>query len=364
MRFQLKTKKITVIVIVAILCIGIGVYLLLPIPYYVMQPGLALDVKPFVQVGNEEPQEKGSFLLTTISLKEGAMFDYIATKLSQEMELVPRTQILAPDETDEEYQRRQMENMMQSQNYALIAAFRQAQKPVTVQTLGVEVFQILPNASKALQINDLIQAIDHIPTPSSTKLITYLQSKKPGDVVTVQLLRANQQMEKEVTLIGLPEESSAAPKRAGLGVIPLTRMSVKTTPPAKIEAGDIGGPSAGLMFSLEVFNRLTSEDLTRGLTIAGTGTIDEQGKVGQIGGIQYKIMAAHAKQAQIFFCPKDMDPDDENEKVAKATVQKINTPLKVVPVSTLDEAVQYLRNLKVDTLPTSLKSHVWTEVAA
>jgi Lon-like protease len=363
MRLPMRTKKkIIIAVTIAILFIGIGIYLLLPIPYYVIQPGLALDVKPFVQVENGESKERGTFLLTTISLKEGAMFDSIAARFSNQMELVPRTQILAPNETDEEYQRRQTENMIQSQNDALIAAFRQAKKPVTVHMLGVEVFQTLPNTPKSLQRNDLIQAVDHTPILSSEKLIAYLQTKKPGDVVTIQLLRANQQLEKEVTLIALAGATDGQ-ERAGLGIVPLTRTSVKTTPPAKIEAKDIGGPSAGLMFSLEVFRRLTSEDLTQGLTIAGTGTIDDQGKVGQIGGIQYKIMAAKEKQAQIFFCPKDMDPDDENEKIAQATVKKINASLKVVPVSTLEEAVQYLRNLKVSSLQTSFTYHLLTEVA-
>ena len=83
------------------------------------------------------------------------------------------------------------------------------------------------------------------------------------------------------------------------------KTEIQTDPSVRIDSAKIGGPSAGLMFSLEVLNRLMPEDLTRGYRIAGTGTISPDGQVGQIGGIEYKITAAAEKGAEPSFCPAD-----------------------------------------------------------
>jgi len=116
-----------------------------------------------------------------------------------------------------------------------------------------------------------------------------------------------------------------------------------------IQAGEIGGPSAGLMFSLEIMNKLTPEDLTKGYQIAGTGTIDTEGNVGVIGGIQHKVIAADKAGAEIFFAPKDYVSADgqriNNYTDAIQRGDEIHTKMKIVPVGTMDDALQYLQSL-------------------
>jgi PDZ domain-containing protein len=99
------------------------------------------------------------------------------------------------------------------------------------------------------------------------------------------------------------------------------------------------------MFSLEIYNQLIKEDLTRGYQIAGTGTINTEGTVGRIGGIEQKIVAADNAGAEIFFAPNENDAKDSNYKAAAATAKDIETDMKIVPVDTFDDAVEYLRNL-------------------
>ena len=132
----------------------------------------------------------------------------------------------------------------------------------------------------------------------------------------------------------------------GIGIVPMTERRIRTDPPVQIRADHIGGPSAGLMFALEILNQLTSEDLTRGLKIAGTGTLTAEGEVGQIGGVEQKVAAADREGADLFFVPADVHPGDSNQSRAEAAARAIGSRMKIVPVRTLDEAVHHLERLK------------------
>ena len=100
------------------------------------------------------------------------------------------------------------------------------------------------------------------------------------------------------------------------------------------------------MFSLEIYNQLVKEDMTKGYTIAGTGTIDEEGHVGAIGGIDQKIVAASESGADIFFAPNENGAVGSNYEVALATAEDIGTSMKVVPVDTMEDALNYLKSLE------------------
>jgi PDZ domain-containing protein len=99
------------------------------------------------------------------------------------------------------------------------------------------------------------------------------------------------------------------------------------------------------MFSLEIYNQLTKEDITKGHHIAGTGTIDVNGTVGPIGGIEQKINAADKAGAEIFFAPNEKGAKDSNYRAAVKTAKDIGTKMKIVPVDTFDDAVHYLQKL-------------------
>jgi PDZ domain-containing protein len=340
----INKKKIIGAIVLSLVLIVVGVFFLVPIPYFVISPGEAIDVAPLVKVGNIRPHEKGDIMLTTISLRDGKLFDYLYVKWTDHAELVPGTQILGKNETEEEYERRQAENMIASQNQAIIAAYRYAHKPVSVRVDGIEAFQVIRKNPAGLKEGDLIKKVDGRSIDSAEQLIGYLSSKKAGDSVTIEVVRDGRVLTLKQKLIPLPTQPGKKP-RVGLGIVPMPRLHVTASPPAKIRSDQIGGPSAGLMFTLEVLNRLLPEDLTHGYRIAGTGTISANGTVGQIGGIQYKLVAAERKHAQIFFCPEDTEPGDNNEKIARETVKKDGLHLKLVPVKTLDDAVRYLRRL-------------------
>lgn len=341
---QLNKRQILSTIAFCLVLVVAGSMFLIPIPYYVISPGSAEDVSPFVKVSGGHSREEGNFYLTTVSMKEGRLFDYFYSKWSDYVQLIPEGKVLAKNESEEDYERRQAESMSSSQNHAIIAAYRYANRPVKVDVKGVEVLSLVSEQPSVLKEGDLITRIDHQSVQSIEQLASYLGMKRAGETVQV-LVRRNQTQERlTVKLHPLPGEKGKPPK-AGLGIVPVLKAEIHANPPVDIDSDEIGGPSAGLMFSLEVLNRLQQEDLTRGYQIAGTGTITEDGQVGQIGGIQYKVMAAVKKGADIFLCPADAGPYDQNEKIANETVKKYNYAMDIVPVHSLEEAVQYLKRL-------------------
>lgn len=129
-------------------------------------------------------------------------------------------------------------------------------------------------------------------------------------------------------------------------------MQVKTKIPVKVDAGQYGGPSGGLMFSLQIYQQISGDNLQKGRKIAGTGTINTDGTVGEIGGIDKKVIAAHRAGAKIFFAPyikptKEILKYEEghmtNYQMAKKATKKYAPGMKVVPVTSFDEAVKYLQ---------------------
>src|SRR5690625_5386349 len=108
------------------------------------------------------------------------------------------------------------------------------------------------------------------------------------------------------------------------------------------DSGNIGGPSAGLMFSLEMYDQLTEEDITKGYKIAGTGEIDYEGNIHRIGGIDKKVVAAHRAGIDLFFAPSENGKSDSNYIVAKHTAESLDTDMEIIPVETFDDALEYL----------------------
>jgi PDZ domain-containing protein len=215
-------------------------------------------------------------------------------------------------------------------------------KTIDVQPQGVIVKVLLPDSkarASGLQEGDIITRVDEQETLTSKALSEYLTSKKPGDQVTASGTRGEEKFEAKIPLI-----SMAPDNRTGIGFQNETVLKVTPPDPVKFDFADTGGPSAGLMMTLEIIAQLTGEDLTRGYRIAGTGTISGDGTVGLIGGINYKLLAADREKADYFLVPYS-EQNDSNWTLAEETVEKFNLKPKLIKVSTLQEAVDFLKQL-------------------
>ncbi|MCZ8512468.1 SepM family pheromone-processing serine protease [Paenibacillus filicis] len=325
----------------------------LPLPYYIFMPGTAEVIRPMVEVKQPVGEEKGSLMLTTVRVSDATVFGYLASYIQPFEERHKKQELLRNNESESEYTQRQEVVMQSSQASAIQAAYNKLKIPYKISKDGVILQQVYKDfsANNVLQAGDYIVTADNKPVETKEDLLNALKGKKAGEKVSIGYKRKGVIKTQDIELKVLPDDGTGGPQRAGLGVVPADLRSIKAeseNQQVSIKAGDIGGPSAGLMFSLEIYNNLAAGDITKGYKIAGTGTIDEKGNVGVIGGIQFKIVAADKAGAEIFFAPKDYNVNGQsvpNYSDAKKRAEEIHTKMKIVPVGTMDDALNYLASL-------------------
>ncbi|KOP81966.1 SepM family pheromone-processing serine protease [Cytobacillus solani] len=312
------------------------------LPFYVSKPGMAKELEPIIEVENGF-DEQGSFMLTTVRMGRANIYSYAIAKLSKYQEIFPIKAIRNENETDKEYNVRQLHLMATSKLAAIETAYKKAGIPIDYDYNGVFVLNVMPGmpAEGKLEAGDRIFKVDGNEFESSEQFIQYVSGKSVGDEVTFAIDRYE-----EIQEVKLPLERLKETGKVGVGISLVDDKDIVVDPTVTINSEDIGGPSAGFMFSLEIYNQLTEEDLTRGYPIAGTGTIDLNGNIGPIGGIEQKIIAADKAGAEIFFAPNEKGASDSNYRAAVKTAKDIKTKMKIIPVDTFDEAISYLKNLK------------------
>lgn len=304
---------------------------------------MAKELEPIIEVENGF-EEKGSFMLTTIRMGKANVYTYLLASLSDYQEIYPEKEIRSEEETEEEYNVRQLHLMASSKQSAIEVAYKKAGIPIHYNYKGVYVLNVVESmpASGKLEPGDRIFKVDNFEFASSTEFIDYVSGKSAGDKITLTFERRNKEKEAVIEVKTFPDDES----RVGVGIGLVDDKEVQVEPKVEIDTEDIGGPSAGFMFSLEIYNQLTEEDYTKGYEIAGTGTISPDGVIGPIGGIEQKVVAADKAGADIFFAPNEAGAKDSNYRAAVKTAKDIDTKMKIVPVDTFDEAIAYLEKLK------------------
>lgn len=323
------------------------------LPYYVQKAGTARELQQMIEVEGGYKNE-GKLMLTTVRMGQANIYTYALAKFKKYEDLIPIEEVRPEEESEEEYHVRQLYNMEHSKHNAIQMAYRKANKPYHFTYKGVYVLHVKKDmpAADILKAGDRITKLDGHKFTSSEQFINYLKDKQAGDVVKVTFIRKDKEQTKEIKLSRFDHFDE---ERVGLGIGLVDDRELSSDPPVKLESEEIGGPSAGLMFSLEIYNQLTKKDYTHGYQIAGTGTISPEGEVGRIGGIHLKVIAADKAGADIFFAPDDEIDETmkkqfpgmvSNYEEALATAKEIGTDMKIIPVKTFDDAIAYLESLE------------------
>ncbi|WP_110112941.1 SepM family pheromone-processing serine protease [Bacillus sp. CGMCC 1.16541] len=336
----MKSKSYILVFLCGILLAGGLTFF--PLPYYITKPGMAQELAPIVQVeGGYE--EEGSLMLTTVRMGKATPLSYLLAHIQDFQHIYPVEEILREGETDKEYTYRQLHMMETSKESAISVAYEKANKEISFTNHGVYVMSVVANmpADGKLEVGDRIFKVDNYDINEADDLISYVSNKKAGESVSIQFEREG---DKKVATVSV-KEFPGSEKRVGLGISLVTDREIEVNPDIKMDTNKIGGPSAGLMFSLEIYNQLVKEDITGGYEIAGTGTLDDKGQVGRIGGIEQKIVAADQSGADIFLAPNEGGIKNSNYKEALKAGKGINTKMKIVPIDTFDDAIRYLEQL-------------------
>lgn len=339
-------KKVFQYGISIILAILILIAFFWPMPSYIESPGSADNLKSFVKINNYPDKHPGKFMITSVKLAQAHPVTYLMAKILL-YSSVESEQSVTGGQSNDTYVKMQDFYMQSAINEAKAVAVKAAHKKVTKDYLGIYVMDVQKNSQfkHQLKVGDTITKVDGHHFQSAFGFQKYIAKKKVGQRLRVQYQHDGQLKTATAPLIKL---SSG---KTGIGIILTDNVKIKTQPEVKVDPGQIGGPSGGLMFSLQIYGQLTKQNIRHGQNIAGTGTINPDGTVGEIGGIDKKVVAAKKAGATIFFAPYlkptkavlQLEPGHvTNYQLAKKTAKKVAPNMKVVPVSTFKQAVHYL----------------------
>ena len=324
----------------------------IPTPYVLLSPGTPQNIlnSAITITGAQVFPTTGKMSVTSVMVTNPDSymtgFDILYGWATAERAVLPRIEIYPDNESVEESIQQGADDMQASQASATTAALTllgyKGETKLIINSVNKET-----DSFKKLKDGDQIIELDGTQLTSTTQLLDYLKSKKPGEVISLKVLRApvaqrssmetsTQSTSTAKPLIELTVEvklSARDDNSALIGIIVETVQEFPIT--VKIKLAETGGPSGGLIFALGIIEKLQSENLTRGRNIAGTGTISDTGEVGPIGGITEKIIGAKKDGVDIFLAPI--------ENCLDISTPQLLDGIKVVPVATLAQALEVLR---------------------
>jgi PDZ domain-containing protein len=299
-----KTNK-KILISFLIIFITISSLSLVKTDYYFMSPGPPYQWEiDYVEINSFDFE--GNLYQLTVRRDEANALIYAWSLINDSYDLYPREVILPDGVTPKELSEISMQNMRTSENVAIAVALKNVGYEISSKGDGVSVVGLLDDSpvKEKLKKGDLLNSINNKEISSTTEFISTLRTYSIGETVSIGLLREvdgeSKQMFVETTLIE-HVEYEGEPMVGFLATTVNERFDFPFE--IDIKTGNVGGPSAGLMMALNVYNNLIPEDITNSMIVAGTGTIEIDGSVGPVGGIKQKIIAAKRAGAELILVP-------------------------------------------------------------
>jgi PDZ domain-containing secreted protein/Zn-dependent protease/CBS domain-containing protein len=313
--------------VVAVILLGAGAALYHP-PYVVIAPGETADIGRDITVsGTATTPLTGRYLLTSVRLERASGLGTLLAALRTDRDVVPVGRVLPKGVDPREYAESQQKVFHEIRRLAAAAAARAAGLPVRVSGSGVRVVEVLPDSPAAgvLRPGDVIVTVDGQPVDDAGELRDLVQARPAGSRLRLELEGGRRVT---VPSARLPGVSGGV----GIGVAVETR-DLRIDLPFQVrfaERPDIGGPSAGLAYALAVADLLERQDYASGRTIAATGTIQADGDVGEVGGVEQKAIAARRAGAQLFLVPREELQEARDVGFAVQGVDRLEQALRLL----------------------------------
>jgi PDZ domain-containing protein len=319
---------------VGLVVVAAVVLYLVPSNDFLLLPDTAHPVAPLVRVqGGHEPRGPGGIYFVDVFERRASMLESLFPSIRSGSTLVPANLIVPPGVSDAAQRRADLREMTISQRVAAAVALRRLGYKVIAKPAGVIVAAVAlgSHAVGRLEPTDVIEAVNGTRTPTISILRAALARVHPGDTVTLSIRRGAES--KTVTLVTVPDPLDK--KRALVGFTPAQAADIELPLKVQIDAGNVGGPSAGLAFALEVMEEL-GRKIDRGYKIAATGEIELDGTVSPIGGVKQKTYGARAAKADVFLVPAG-----DNAREARRYAHG----LRVIAVKSFPQALRALATL-------------------
>ena len=300
------------------------------LPYYIYIGGGTIDLNKRIDM---KSNETGSYNMAYVKEMHATLPTYLLSFIIPSWDIEEINNIKIDENEDiKDIDKRDKLYLEEANNNAIINAYQLSNSKITIKESSYKVIYIDCKADTNIKVGDKLVSVNDVMIKSNTEYKKYLSSLKIEDNLKVKVIRDDQEIECYAKLKEINGE-----KIIGLYLVNYTDYEVE--PPVKLNfKWNESGPSGGFMLSLALYDKLIDDDLTKGRKIVGTGTIDINGNVGEIGGVKYKLMGAVKSKADIFFVPSD------NYEEAIETKKKFNYKIKIVKVDTLKDAVNYLKN--------------------
>ena len=332
---NLTVKQKKFLLIFLVLFIVTSSAALIPTDYYFMSPGPPYQWE--IEYGDiDNYLFEGNLFQLTVRRDEANALIYAWSLINESYDLYPREVILPDGVSPKELTEISIQNMRTSENVAIAVALKNLGYEIDTKGDGVSVVGLLDDSpvKDKLKKGDLLNSINNIEIFSATEFISTLRTYSIGETVSIGLLRevdgVKEQMYIETTLIE-HVEYKGEPMVGFLATTVNERFDFPFE--IDIKTGNVGGPSAGLMMALNVYNNLIPEDITNSMIVAGTGTIEIDGSVGPVGGIKQKIIAAKKAGAELILVPvanfEEAQPF-ETDKTAIVAVDSFDEALSVI----------------------------------
>ncbi len=316
-----------------ILLVFVFIFLLFFIdtPYLIYTPGDYIDLSKRLEVATDN-KTSGTFGMAYVSVIKASPAFLGLSYLNKNWDIISKDKVKYDDETLKESEKRDKISMEEAVSNAKIAAFKEAEATYDIKNIR-HIITYLDSDDTELKLFDEIKTVDGKDINNLEDVRKIVDSREIGAKMNIEVLRNDK-------LISVSSKVYEKEGRKLLGVSLTNVYEVNTDPKVEITIkSNESGPSGGLMMALSVYNSLVREDISKGKKIIGTGTIDIDGNVGEIGGVKYKLIGAVKNKSDIFLCPK------ENYEEAIKVVKDNNYSIKIISVGTLKEAIEELKKL-------------------
>ena len=321
--------------VLAGLVVAAGVVLyLVPSNDYLLLPDGAHPVAPLVRVqGGHDPKGAGGIYFVDVFERRASMLESLFPFVRSESTLVPAKLLVPPGVSDTAQRRADLRAMTFSQQVAAAVALRRLGYHVVAKPNGVivDVVDLGTHAEGKLQPTDVIVSVNGVPTLTVARLRSVLGRTHPGQVVTLGVRRGVEKLTVRVQTVADPGNAG----RAIVGFTPDQSALIKLPLRVQINAGNVGGPSAGLAFALEVVEKL-AHNVDRGYKVAATGQLELDGTVAPIGGVKQKTFGVREAKADVFLVPA-------GDNAAEA--RRYAHGLRIIAVKSFPQALRALATL-------------------
>ena len=302
-------------------------------PYYIDAPGGISNMQDKIEIDGYK--SKGSFNITYIKEYRATIPTLLISLFNKNWDVIKQEDILLENESILDYSNRDKLFMEESISNATYVAYVKANKEIEILNSKSVVLYIDKQANTNLKVGDEVLSIENKKINNKNDISNIVKNYNIGDKLNVRVKNKDKEYDRFIEIVEIEKEKK-------IGILVVTLNEYKTNPNINIKIEeDESGSSAGLIAALTIYNNLVKEDITHGLKIVGTGTIDINGNVGSIGGVSYKLKSAEAEKSDLFLVP-----NGENYEEAIKIKKEKDYKIKIVGIDTFEDVLEYLKNTK------------------